>query len=346
MEWNFNKQYYSNFDWTQEPAESIQELYRRRAQDIRDRYDYVVIWYSGGPDSWNILNTFLKNDIKIDEIAHFMGYDGDKDKRSALNEEIFYTAIPTTQKILEQYPDIRHRVVDLSHIYPDLFSRPDIATEFLYSIKAVASANSFARSYMREYVKDYKDIINSGKRMCFIWGTEKPRLLHLNGKFHAMFLDFPSETHSRLQGLDSTGYFDEWFYWAPETAHMVAKQCHMIMKLYKNETADSHYMTNRATHYVCASPTTGKFLNKDIYHTLIYPGWDVNTLVGPKPANLLVANRDNWFIYSGKDTHQSVYNYQSALKAVIDKFGPAWFNDANQPSKGILGCRNIYPLER
>ena len=43
LEWHFNKQQYGTYNWTQEPAESLDELYRRRAQQIRDSYDYVVI---------------------------------------------------------------------------------------------------------------------------------------------------------------------------------------------------------------------------------------------------------------------------------------------------------------
>jgi hypothetical protein len=182
--------------------------------------------------------------------------------------------------------------------------------------------------------------------MCFVWGTEKPRLAHIDGKFHTMFLDFPSEVHSRVQGLDSIGYFDEWFYWAPETAPMIAKQCHMIMKFYKNETADSSYMTTESMNYVCPSPTTGKFLNKDVYHTVIYPGWDINTLVGPKPTNMIVTNRDDWFTWSTKETHKSVFNYQGAVNEVIRNFSSGWLNNPNDPSRGILNCRNIYPLER
>ena len=44
LEWHFNKPYYESFDWKKEPAESLDELYRRRAQEIRDRYDYIVLW--------------------------------------------------------------------------------------------------------------------------------------------------------------------------------------------------------------------------------------------------------------------------------------------------------------
>ena len=64
-QWHFNDEEFSAHDWKQEPQESLVELYRRRAQQIRDRYDYLVLFYSGGADSTNILQTFINNDIKL-----------------------------------------------------------------------------------------------------------------------------------------------------------------------------------------------------------------------------------------------------------------------------------------
>jgi hypothetical protein len=40
-------------------------LYKERAEQLRDNYDYLVLHYSGGSDSHNILHTFLSNNIKL-----------------------------------------------------------------------------------------------------------------------------------------------------------------------------------------------------------------------------------------------------------------------------------------
>ena len=68
---------FSKCDWTTEPEPGVplSEYYRRRAQQIRDKYDYVVLLYSGGPDSNNILHAFVHNGIKIDEIVNINSYD-------------------------------------------------------------------------------------------------------------------------------------------------------------------------------------------------------------------------------------------------------------------------------
>jgi len=344
LEWHFNKTQYTAYNWTKEPAESLDELYRRRAQQIRDNYDYVVLWYSGGADSWCMLNAFIENDIKIDEIAHFVSYAADKDKHSVINEEIFYTAIPKTQQLLEKYSDIKQRVVDIANIITDIYLRPDVKYDYIYNIKGIMSANSLARSYIREYVDDYKAIIDSGKRMCFLWGAEKPRIKMFNGKWHTCFIDVFSETNLRLQSMAEHGYFDEWFYWGPDTAPIVAKQSHVLMKILNQENANSPWFSDVSGAHLPQHPASNKFLRNDIYHTMIYPGWDPQTIVAPKPKNLLLSERDNWFWNQG-ETDISVRNARAGINEMISRVGDYWLNSTTDPTRGIKGCINTYPLE-
>lgn len=61
--------YEYNVDWTTEPTETLRELYKQHAQYIRDTYDYVILYFSGGSDSTTMLNAFLDNNIHVDEIV-------------------------------------------------------------------------------------------------------------------------------------------------------------------------------------------------------------------------------------------------------------------------------------
>jgi len=343
LEWHFNREQYGKFNWTQDPTESLDELYRQRAQQIRDSYDYIVLWYGGGPDGWCMLDTFLKHGIKVDEIAHFHSYEADQNKHSVLNEEVFFTAIPKTQKILETRPDIKHRVVDISNIIANIYTRPDVKFDYIYNIKGIMSANSLARSYIREYVDDYKKIIDSGKRMCFLWGAEKPRIKQVNGKWHTCFIDVFSETNLRLQSMANQGYFDEWFYWAPDTAAIVAKQSHILLKVM--EQNNPAWFSSISGAHLPQSKITGQYLRNDIYHTLIYPGWDTTTIVAPKPKNLLLSERDNWFWNQNRETTDSVRYAHNGIKEFLSRVRKNWINDTKDLTKGIKGCVNTYALE-
>lgn len=68
---DFSFQVDSRFDvdWSIEPKESMEELCYRRAQQLRDQYDYLILYYSGGADSKTILETFLKYNIPLDEVV-------------------------------------------------------------------------------------------------------------------------------------------------------------------------------------------------------------------------------------------------------------------------------------
>jgi hypothetical protein len=65
----WNHDVWNNFDKSLLGKISLKELYRERAQQIKDQYDYLILYYSGGSDSHNILRTFLDNKIKLDEVV-------------------------------------------------------------------------------------------------------------------------------------------------------------------------------------------------------------------------------------------------------------------------------------
>jgi hypothetical protein len=344
LEWHFNEHTYGNFNWKSAPTETLPELYKKRAQKIRADYDYIVLWYSGGADSRCMLDAFLANDIKVDELASFVNYEVDGDRHNVLNEEIFFNAIPHVEQIRQKYPDIKHRVVDIGNIINDIYLRPDVKFDHIYYIKGIMSANSLARSYIREYVNEYRLIMDSGKRMCFLWGAEKPRIIRLHDKWHTCFLDVFSETNLRLQDQSSQGYYDEWFFWAPDTAPIVAKQSHILMAAMQQAELVPDMLSTRSGAHLPRNDR-GLYLRNDIYHNLIYPGWRPDVIVAPKPQNLLLSERDNWFWKQNPETNAAVRNAANGVQEMIRRIGDLWLNDPNDVTRGIKGCRTCYALE-
>ena len=60
---------------------------------ILSTFDYIVLIYSGGVDSHTVLETFLKNNIHINEICSF-GNPELVDKTKSINIEVFNAALP------------------------------------------------------------------------------------------------------------------------------------------------------------------------------------------------------------------------------------------------------------
>lgn len=344
-QWHFNPDTYRAYNWTREPDVSIRELYRRRAQEIRDNYDYVVIWYSGGADSWMVLESFLQNDIKIDEIAHWHAVEGDKDPYSkCLNEEVFVTAIPHVQRIREKYPHIKHRSVDMTDLIIQTYHRPEVKFDYIYDMKAVIASNTIGRAYLREYVQDYQDIINRGQKMCFVFGTEKPRMILRDNRYHVLFVDAFSDTLPRIQRMADNGYYDEWFFWGPNCMDLIAKQCHMVRRVLETEGPNSTWLeATPEFHHQPRSRKTGLYLKNDFFHDIIYPGWNPETVVSVKSTNMLIGGRDGWFWNS--NLSETLKYAKGSVNDYVEQFGPDWLNDPMDHSKGIKGMINIYALE-
>ena len=65
VKWIFNDAVFSTHPWHIDTGVDIKILYKKRAEQIRNKYDYIVIWYSGGVDSFTMLNTFKENKINL-----------------------------------------------------------------------------------------------------------------------------------------------------------------------------------------------------------------------------------------------------------------------------------------
>lgn len=111
---------FSQFDWKTEPTETLQNLYKERAQQIRDDYEYVILCYSGGNDSSNILETFYYNNIHIDEIVIVGALSQDKTNGTDDNHnaDIYFNVMPTINSM--NLPNTKITVVDYTKYFRDL----------------------------------------------------------------------------------------------------------------------------------------------------------------------------------------------------------------------------------
>jgi len=99
LHWRYQEDQFAQHDWTQEPQETLWDLYTERAHQLRNQYRYIILLYSGGADSENVLQAFERNGIMVDEIR--IGYAGDWNNPNSLqtfaNLELHHVAIPRAQ---------------------------------------------------------------------------------------------------------------------------------------------------------------------------------------------------------------------------------------------------------
>lgn len=88
-----------------EPTETLAELCRQRAQELRDTYPYIRLFYSGGTDSHTALVSFIDNNIHLDEIVVDIKLDKDTNTaENTTNREIAIATIPYLKTIAHRLP--------------------------------------------------------------------------------------------------------------------------------------------------------------------------------------------------------------------------------------------------
>jgi hypothetical protein len=335
VHWNFNDFEFSSYDWTVEPAESLIELYQRRARQIRERYDYIVLWWSGGADSYTMLRAFVDQGLFVDELATFHNYEGDRNWDTYLNSEVKRVAMPVAEKILEKSPNTKFRLVDHMQYQANLYNVDDNKFDFIYKANAIFSPNQLARRYIREKEKDYLDLFAQGKRVCFVWGMDKPRINLVKGKYAVSFVDIVDNSVNPItQELDRPWEIDEFFYWSPDACDLLCKQGHVVMRYLKNvpkEDLAASWLNTK--HNVLGNTVIDKkmyYLTNNGLHRLVYPDWNTDTYSSGKHDFLLMwSPRDEWFLKDEHTEHRKIYT--AGLEKLKEIAGPEWTS-----MKGIM----------
>lgn len=315
IHWHFNNENYKIHDWSQEPTESLGELYRQRAQQLRDQYDYLVLWFSGGADSTNILNTFLDNDIKLDEVASYVNYEATGDKLNFFNAEIFHVADPVVNIAKQKQPWLKHTVVDLAPLTMKYFADPSVKFDWTYFVNTHTNPNTVARRDIKLQVPHWAKMFDTGKKVGFISGIDKPRVTGIDGKYCFYFVEMiDSAVTPECQMLDRPWDFNELFYWPEDHPKISIKQGHVIKNFLKLCKKTSPFVTEDRKLASTVRMTIDKkikYLTLPGLHTLIYPKWQP-VLYQIKPQSLTLSFRDTWF-FNQSNNESTKHAWQTGL---------------------------------
>lgn len=319
--WNFHDEFFKNQDWTLEPEESLNELYCQRAKQIREKYDHVIIWFSGGADSDNVVRSFLHNNIHIDEIWHRSSWeriartDTGTDSFNQANETR-HTAIPLLKEYEMLAPGTSIRIFDAMDLSIDLWSKE--------------SADPFETNYFNplSMAKHQSHRFNTAKTksgtIVKLAGVDKPRLHYRDGKFYFYFFDNVINTHimhNRLNSLSREN--DECFYWHPTAFKLVLKQAHLVKKYF-----EQHPNLLWLLELKSFDAETTKFYN-NIIKQIIYPHWNIDNFQTLKASSDIDHEEFFWF-------------YQNQSSTAFQN----WFKTANAYSHEVVDIYKNLPKEQ
>lgn len=331
-QWIFHNETYSKFDWTKEPVQNLDQLYAQRARELRASYDHLVLHFSGGADSTNILETFIRHKIHLDEVL-LRGTIGiskkDKNETAAWNQhaENWFNAWPLANWIKDNhYPNLKITVVDVTEYPKSYFAKNK------YWFENPGFNNLTPGIVWRaDYDIVEKSLLNlsdRGIKVAHILGLEKPLMIYDNGRFKAKFIDTAINliASERCMKYD-VPYHVEPFYWSKTTAPIIIKQCHAIKRFIKQHKIDPKIFKNSSRDY-------HEWMAKIIYDRTLPNYFLHEKTVGPIPAI------DHYF-FQDRDADY-FKNFQHGIQVLDEIIDPYW-KDYYEP--GMFNLRGIESKE-
>jgi hypothetical protein len=319
IEWIFNNDIYSVIDWTKPIEIPLTELYRLRAQQLRDTYDYIVLSYSGGADSNNILHSFIDNNIFIDEIVMYLPEtdlknlnDYDRSARNGFGEVEFEAKRHLNEYKNKINPNTKIRQFDITKSTFEL-----LKTDHWHEYSPTGS-NCAIDCISRDHstFEEFKKLASlyEGKKIAHLIGTDKP-LVYFDGNDYYCFFSDNNACHIRpINNLESNvldNCFTEFFYWARDFPEIVVKQAQEVKK---HAEFDPHLriMLNQIM-----KRHIGDY--RSLLHPIIYPKHTEPEFQTSKESfNKGYRKREKWF-WEVADNNMK-YNFQnteSYLKKIL-----------------------------
>ena len=321
------------------------ELYTQRVHQLRDKYDYIVLMYSGGADSHNVLKCFEHADVKLDEVVSFVD-SSYKDKDSKVSGEIYKVAVPEVEKYQQHFPECEYRLIEVRDVQKKLFNDPEFKFDLYQDLAYQITPVSILHSFGLHYIDKYRDLHNAGKKVCVIQGIEKPRLRHRDNKWCFTFNDWSSWFGQKHYFRDFYIY-DEFFYWSPEAPLLPIKQAHVATKYL--DYLDLHntptdYRNNQMANVVIRK--SGVRTNWEYFNHIIYPFWQQGTFSAGKTFESYITNaRDDTLSHGNdellKDYRRAVAKTLMLAKQTGHHLTPKWLADASD-TNSVIG---IKPME-
>ena len=304
IQWHFNDSAYNSYTWDQEPQLSLDALYDARARQIREQYDYVILSYSGGSDSNNILEAFLRQGLFIDEIVTNWALDltgkyldtSGKDNDTWNNNSEFYL-------------HTRHRLNYIKNVSPNTkITINDTSEALINAIRVnedsdwitkkndavnVTGITTYNISYFMRHTLDMN------RRIAYLIGTDKPKLRVVGDDLFMFFIDkavnMIALDEITLKYPNVTPVF---FYWDPDAVDIVCKQGHVVLNYIKN---NPHVKPLWASLDVM----TQRRYQEEVLKWLIYPTtWKDGYWQVRKSTKDWDSELDYWFTRGMKDTRE------------------------------------------
>lgn len=310
INYHYNDTWWDQHDWSVEPQESIDELYVRRARQLREKYKTVILRYSGGADSHNILQTFVANDIKIDVISVNVWSLGDPDNTIlANNVEKKIRALPILQELQANGVEFQVIVSDQSELLSMIGDDPTWFLKFdtpgFKLIDLIAHRSCTTAEYKQFDSED----------TCVILGVDKPQIKVRHDRIWYFEI---IDTHHTMHNQNESKMVHEPFYWTADMPEIPIKQSHEIKNFYRNHLHRLPTADDPSLRYLAWSKT--------LLIPVIYPRWfgDLDPFAENLPYYDPTAVGQEWREQNGKSKRGPWANYPYTQLLHLSPYFDTW----------------------
>lgn len=229
-------QVWQNFDRSLLGKFTLKELYKQRAQQLRDKYDYLILYFSGGADSYNALRSFVDNGIKIDEVcvkwcnatleSHTEIYRPNQIEQSSYNylSEWDLAIKPVLEWLGQHHPNVKIQVVDW---FKD---RKLIRPEEVFN--TVNHWHDVEVNSLAIWSPSEDALLEKGLTVGSIYGVDKPCTYLENG---TGYMYFPDGATTMGTPNPKNVFGTEYFYWSPSFPILTFEMANVAINAFKTD---------------------------------------------------------------------------------------------------------------
>lgn len=320
INWSFFDNYFTNINWRNEPVESLQDLYKQRAEQLRKKYDYLILFFSGGSDSLNILQTFIINNIKLDEIV--VGYPesglsnyhfNDKDTSAKNNiSEFKYSIHPYLSFISNKIPETK---ITLHDYFIDMQNY--VKNEWIINSSDWIHPSTFAKFSLSRY-NHIHDILKS-KTVASIYGLEKPIVIFDDKKKKYCYVLSDTVINAAILPVNHNNMLIERFYISHEFPKIMIKQAHTV----KNECQKNQILFEIIENIKNNKTKNSNTQYQKIVGKLVYPDLPNIDFQTEKASTRFMVESDDWFYKLHKDSalcKMITENFNSFIESISSEY--------------------------
>lgn len=327
--WVFNNDVYDALDWKTVSDAPLTEMYRLRAQQLREKYDYLLLSFSGGGDSTNVLDSFVMNKIRVDEVVVYWPHKHTRGKyipnrstdASNFISEWHYNIEPKLKWLEKISPETKITILDWTETLQVHEPDEDIVEHGPHHNYIGYKRNKAVDMLLLERQAKYPNY-------AFVTGINPAMPIQVGRHLFTYFTEGACSSYASDYTARGLQRNVEFFYWTPDMPEMVRAQSQTLLAAIKADPKSLTLIPDWSDMInVTKKKNKGKIdepLRRWIKWVL-YPTYDHNNLqVDKNTSPLLTPEWYSWF-YTDSDSREIVTPHLSGITAHQNLIDPSFF---------------------